>query len=291
MKVVQGWEDYTLLDASDGERLERWGKYTVVRPDPQIIFSTGRNHPDWENADAYYHRSPQGGGRWEFRGRTPDNWTVSWRNRIKLQVLLTSFKHTGVFPEQGVNWERYINLIKGRDEKPAEVLNLFGYTGGASIACLLAGAGVCHVDASKGMVGVARQNCHLSGVDQKPVRFIVDDCRKFIVREIKRNRRYDAIIMDPPSYGRGPSNEMWKLEDDIFNLVRQCRDVLTEDPLFFAINSYTASLSPGVMRLILSLVMQGYSGKVSCDEIGIPVENTELAIPSGSTAIYISDRG
>lgn len=287
MRVVDLWNDYELLEVSDGERLERWGEYVLVRPDPQIIFNTKKTHPRWFSADAYYHRSSSGGGFWEFKKQPPKDWTVTWNDIIKLQVMLTSFKHTGVFPEQGANWKIYMEMI----EKAAcsvEVLNLFGYTGAASIACLKAGATVCHVDASKGMIDVAKNNCSLSGVRDKPIRFIADDCKKFIKREIRRGKKYNAIIMDPPSYGRGPSGEKWKIEDDIYQLVLLSKDILVEEPLFFAINSYTATLGPSVMQLILSLVFTGYDGTVNCDEIGIPIANTSLVIPAGSTAMYIT---
>ncbi|MCL1830433.1 MAG: class I SAM-dependent methyltransferase [Oscillospiraceae bacterium] len=287
MNVSKLWNDYQLLDASDGKRLECWGRYFLVRPDPQVIFSTDKLHPKWKTADAYYHRSASGGGHWEYMRQPPVSWSVCWDNHIRLKVMLTSFKHTGVFPEQGVNWDIYQNLIASSDDK-VEVLNLFGYTGGASVACLKAGASVCHVDASKGMIAQAKENCILSGVREQPIRFIAEDCRRFIEREIRRNKKYDAVIMDPPSYGRGPSGERWKLEDDIFSLVNLTKEVVREDPLFFVINSYSASLSPSVMQVILSLVFGDRGGSVTADELGIPIVDTEIAIPSGATAYYIA---
>lgn len=288
MRVAYGWDNYELLDVSDGERLERWGDYTIVRPDPQVIIKTPKINPLWGNADAYYYRSSLGGGHWEYRRRFKDNVTVSWCNSIYLQVVLTAFKHTGVFPEQAVNWQLYIDSIT-KANRPIEVLNLFGYTGGASVACLKAGAGVTHVDASKGMINQAKINCEISGVRDKPIRFITEDCVKFLQREIRRNKKYDAIIMDPPSFGRGPNGERWKFEEDIYSLTLLCKEVLSDDLLFFVINSYTTSLGPGAMKLMLSSVLKEYEEKVIGEEIGIPISNTNLVIPAGSTTYYAAN--
>ena len=288
MRVAYGWDNYELLDVSDGERLERWGDYTIVRPDPQVIIKTPKINPLWGNADAYYYRSSLGGGHWEYRRRFKDNVTVSWCNSIYLQVVLTAFKHTGVFPEQAVNWQLYIDSIT-KANRPIEVLNLFGYTGGASVACLKAGAGVTHVDASKGMINQAKINCEISGVRDKPIRFITEDCVKFLQREIRRNKKYDAIIMDPPSFGRGPNGERWKFEEDIYSLTLLCKEVLSDDLLFFVINSYTTSLGPGAMKLMLSSVLKEYEEKVIGEEIGIPISNTNLVIPAGSTTYYTAN--
>ena len=285
MKVAAGWNDYELLDASDGERLERWGEYFLVRPDPQVIFSTSKSNPKWSDADAYHHRSNSGGGHWEFRKTLPKEWVVSWRDCMSLQVTPTAFKHTGVFPEQAVNWDRYIELISS-SEQPIEVLNLFGYTGAASIACLIAGANVTHVDASTGMVEQAKRNCVLSGVRERNIRFITEDCRKFVQREIRRSKKYDAVIMDPPTYGRGPGGEIWRIEDDIFSLVSLCKQILAPNPLFFFISSYISVLGPSTMKHILSLVLEDLDGDIGCDEIGIPISNSSLALPAGSTAYF-----
>ncbi len=286
MRTAAGWTDYELIDASKGERLERWGEYLLVRPDPQVIWDTARTDSRWEKADAVYHRSRTGGGSWEFRRKLPDSWVIGWRD-LKLSVTPTSFKHTGVFPEQAANWDIYTKLIK-ESGRGIKVLNLFGYTGAATLACLKAGASVCHVDASKGMVGQARKNAELSGLSDRPCRWIVDACMKFVQREQRRGSRYDAVIMDPPSYGRGPTGEVWKIEDDLHPLVSACVSILTEDPLFFAINSYTAGLSPSAAGYVLGSCMSGFGGEVTSDEIGLRVTDTGLSLPCGSTALYHS---
>ncbi len=284
MRTAPDWKDYELLDATDGERLERWGGYVLVRPDPQVVWQTGRDHPLWEKADAVYHRSSSGGGQWEFRRKLPESWTIRWRD-LSLYVTPTSFKHTGVFPEQAANWTVYQDLIR-KSGRPIRVLNLFGYTGAATLACLKAGASVCHVDASKGMVNQARKNAELSGLSDRPCRWIVDDCVKFVEREARRGSRYDGIIMDPPSYGRGPTGQVWKIEEALYPLVKACAGILTEEPLFFAINSYTAGLSPAAAGYVLASCMKGHEGEVDCDEIGLRVTSTGLTLPCGSTALY-----
>ena len=237
------------IDATDGNRLERWGKTILVRPDPQVIWKTGESSPLWKSANAVYHRSASGGGQWEYRRRMPEKWQITYGD-ICMVVSPTGFKHTGVFPEQAVNWDAYARLIAAA-ERPIRVLNLFGYTGGATLACAAAGASVCHVDASKGMVAWGRENAAASGLADKPVRWIVDDCAKFVAREIRRGVRYDGIIMDPPSYGRGPGGEVWKLEDSIYDFIDLCAGVLSDEPLFVAVNSYTTGLSPSVMEYML----------------------------------------
>lgn len=232
MRAADNWKDYELIDATDGNRLERWGKTILVRPDPQVIWKTGESSPLWKSANAVYHRSASGGGQWEYRRRMPEKWQITYGD-ICMVVSPTGFKHTGVFPEQAVNWDAYARLIAAA-ERPIRVLNLFGYTGGATLACAAAGASVCHVDASKGMVAWGRENAAASGLADKPVRWIVDDCAKFVAREIRRGVRYDGIIMDPPSYGRGPGGEVWKLEDSIYDFIDLCAGVLSDEPLFVA---------------------------------------------------------
>lgn len=284
MRYSTDFSEYKLLDTSCGERLERWGDVTLIRPDPQIIWKTERDE-EWDNADARYIRSNKGGGHWEIFRKTQESWNVRF-GEITMLVRPTGFKHTGVFPEQAVNWKFFDEIIKGAGRE-ISVLNLFAYTGGATLACAKAGANVCHVDASKGMVSWARENAALSGLSDKPIRWIVDDCKKFVEREIRRGRRYDAVIMDPPSYGRGPSGEVWQLEDQIYDLVELCAGVLSDNPLFFVINSYTAGLTPSVMKYVLSqTVGKKYDGVLSADEIGIMVEKTGQCLPCGSTAIW-----
>lgn len=285
MRTAENWNDYTILDTSDGEKLEKWGNVSLVRPDPQIIWKTERRHSLWLNADGYYHRSDKGGGQWEFRKKIPSAWTVSY-GALTFNIRPTGFKHTGLFPEQAVNWDFMANKILTAERK-ISVLNLFAYTGGATLACAEAGADVCHVDASKGMVQWARENASVSGLSDKPIRWIVDDCEKFVAREIRRGRKYDAVIMDPPSYGRGSNGEIWKLEDSVYDLVKLCRGVLSDNPLFFLINSYTTGLSPSVMGYILgSILTEKFGGSVSFDEIGLPVKSTGMVLPCGSTAIW-----
>lgn len=285
MRTANNWKDYIILDTSDGEKLETWGGVSLVRPDPQIIWKTDKTDPLWKNADGHYHRSSQGGGKWAFRKRLPESWNIKYKN-LEFIIRPTGFKHTGLFPEQAVNWDFMSDKIKNAGRE-INVLNLFAYTGGATLACAEAGASVCHVDASKGMVQWARENAAASGLTEKPIRWIVDDCEKFISREIRRGRKYDAVIMDPPSYGRGPGGEIWKLENCVYDLVKLCSGVLSDKPLFFLINSYTTGLSPSVMGYILgSVLTKKFGGKVSFDEIGLPVKSTGLVLPCGSTALW-----
>lgn len=288
MRTASDWKDYELLDTSNGERLERWGKVILIRPDPQVIWNTPKKHPLWNKANARYHRSSSGGGKWEVMQKTPPQWSIKYKE-LTFNIKPMGFKHTGLFPEQAVNWDWMIEKIKNT-QRPVKVLNMFAYTGGATIACLSAGASVCHVDASKGMVSWARENAAASGLADKPVRWLVDDCLKFVQREIRRGNTYDAIIMDPPSYGRGPGGEVWKLEQQIYSLIEQCVGVLSDNPLFFLINSYTTGLSPSVMEYMLSCIIKPkYGGNTFSDEIGLPVRDTGLILPCGSSAIWQMD--
>lgn len=285
MRAATDWKDYELIDATNGNRLERWQNVILVRPDPQVIWKCNEQSEKWAKADAVYYRSQQGGGQWDYRRQIKDKWTIKYKD-LTMIVSPTNFKHTGVFPEQAVNWDEYSRLIKATN-RPIKVLNLFGYTGGASLACAAAGAEVTHVDASKGMVAWARENALASGLDKKPIRWIVDDCAKFVAREIKRGVRYDGIIMDPPSYGRGPGGEIWKLEDSIYDLIKLCEQVISDTPLFVAVNSYTTGLSPSVMEYILkTMLVKRFGGVTSCDEIGLPVSATGGVVPCGATAFW-----
>lgn len=288
MRTAKNWSDYRLIDASDGMRLESWAGKTLSRPDPQIIWKTDKTNPLWRSCDAVYHRSDKGGGKWEFRKSLPESWKIKYDD-LTFIIRPTGFKHTGLFPEQATNWDLTRRLIKEAN-RPVSVLNLFAYTGGATLAAASAGASVCHVDASKGMVQWARDNASASGLADKPIRWIVDDCAKFVEREIRRGRTYDAIIMDPPSYGRGPSGEVWKLEDSIYDLLTLCVKVLSDKPLFFMLNSYTAGLSPSVMSYMLgALIKPRFGGSVSADEIGLLVEEKNMSLPAGSTAVWLCD--
>lgn len=281
------WEDYELIDCSDGERLERWGNIILIRPDPQIIWSTPKKNPLWRKAHARYHRSSSGGGKWEVYKKHPDVWKINF-NDLCFQIKPMGFKHTGVFPEQAVNWLFLDEKIRS-SKRQLNVLNLFAYTGGATLACANAGAKVCHVDASKGMVQWAKENSAVSGLSDKPVRWIIDDCIKFVQREIRRGNKYDGIIMDPPSYGRGPGGEVWKLEEQLFSLVELCTGVLSDNPEFFLLNSYTTGLSPAVMQYLLGvLIEKKFGGSLSSDEIGLKATDTGLVLPCGSTAIWQS---
>ena len=283
------WKDYRLIDASAGERLEKWGGIVLIRPDPQIIWDTPRRNPLWRGAHAHYLRSSSGGGHWELRKPVPPAWEIGYRD-LRFRLKLMGFKHTGLFPEQAVNWDFAAEKIRGAG-RPVSVLNLFGYTGAATLACLKAGARVCHVDASKGMVTWAKENAAASGLADRPVRWLVDDCGKFVRREQRRGHRYDAVIMDPPSYGRGPNGEVWKLEDQLYPLVRMCVPILAEKPLFFMLNSYTSGLSAAVMEYLLGvLIRKKFGGRVSAGEIGLPVAESGLVLPCGSTAIWESGR-
>ena len=285
MRIADKWNDYRILDTTDGDKLESWGGKVLVRPDPQIIWKSPKRTDMWDKADAVYHRSSKGGGEWEYRRKLLESWNINYGD-LKFIIRPTGFKHTGLFPEQAVNWDFMADKIKNAG-RPVKVLNLFAYTGGATLACANAGASVSHVDASKGMVQWARENAAASGLSDKPIRWLVDDCEKFVKREIRRGNRYDGIVMDPPSYGRGPGGEVWKLEDCIYELVKTCAEVLSDDPLFFLLNSYTTGLSPSVMAYILNDVLTtSRGGKVSADEIGLPVEATNGVLPCGSTAIW-----
>ena len=285
MRSADQWKDYELIDATGGNRLERWGETILVRPDPQVVWKNEPVSPLWRRADAVYHRSNKGGGSWEYRRPLPQKWKIGY-GALKLVVSPTGFKHTGVFPEQAVNWDWYARKIAAAG-RPVKILNLFGYTGGATLACAAAGAQVCHVDASKGIVAWARENAAASALADKPIRWIVDDCAKFVAREQRRGSLYDGIIMDPPSYGRGPGGEVWKLEDNIYDLIALCAGVLSKQPLFVAVNSYTTGLSPAVMEYILKTTLCGrYGGRTSCDEIGLPVSATEGVVPCGATALW-----
>ena len=279
------WKDYELLDTSAGEKLERWGEVILIRPDPQIIWNTPKQLALWKQAHARYRRSSTGGGAWQILKKVPPVWKISYGD-LRFQLKTMGFKHTGVFPEQAVNWDFTGNLIRNAS-KPLKVLNLFAYTGGATLACAQAGASVCHVDASKGMVAWARENAAASGLSDRPIRWLVDDCIKFVQREQRRGNRYDGIIMDPPSYGRGPGGEVWKLEEQLFSLVELCRSILSPDAKFFLLNSYTTGLSPSVMEYLLGVLLQKpMGGRVASDEIGLPVTSTGQVLPCGSTAIW-----
>lgn len=280
------WKDYELIDTSEGERLERWGNIILIRPDPQIIWNTPEKNPLWKKAHARYHRSSSGGGKWEQYRKIPDVWQISYRN-IVFRIKPMGFKHTGVFPEQAANWD-FVDGIIRKSDKQLNVLNLFAYTGGATLACLNAGAKVCHVDASRGMVQWAKENAEASGLSDRPVRWLVDDCIKFVQREKRRGNKYDGIIMDPPSYGRGPGGEVWKLEEQLYPLVELCSEILSNDARFFILNSYTTGLSPAVMEYLLGAVLTPkLGGGVAADEIGLKVTDTGLVLPCGSTALWI----
>ena len=280
MWVADQWKDYELLDCGRGEKLERWGDKLLVRPDPQAIWNTPRSHRGWKRPDARYARSSTGGGQWADKN-VDQRWQVHYKDLI-FNVGLMNFKHTGVFPEQAANWDFAREMIQNAG-RPVSVLNLFAYTGGATVACAAAGASVCHVDAAKGMVQWAKENAKASGLEDRPIRWIVDDCAKFVEREIRRGRRYDAIIMDPPSYGRGPSGEVWKLEENLYPFVELVSGVLSGDPLFVILNSYTTGLAPSVLTYILQTVVGGkFGGRTVSDELGLPVTATGLALPCGA---------
>lgn len=284
MWKADNWVDYELIDTSDGERLERWGKNILIRPDPQVIWKNVKNDPRWSHPDGTYKRSSAGGGAWKSSS-LPNEWEICYKSLdLKFIIRPTGFKHTGLFPEQAVNWEWFSKLIREAD-RPIKVLNLFAYTGGATVACAKAGAAVCHVDASKGMVAQAKLNAAKSGLADAPIRYIVDDCKKFIEREIRRGNRYDAVIMDPPSYGRGPSGELWKLEDSIAEFISLSSELLSDDPLFFLLNSYTTGLSASTMGYLLDLILKPkLGGIVTSDEIGLTVTSTGSCLPAGASS-------
>lgn len=283
MWVADHWKDYEVIDTSKGEKLERWGDYMLVRPDPQVIWDTPRNNRFWKRPNAHYHRSKKGGGEWEFFD-LPQQWTISYKS-LTFNLKPFSFKHTGLFPEQATNWDWFGNLIRNAG-RPIKVLNLFAYTGGATLAAATAGAAVTHVDASKGMVTWAKENALSSGLGDAPIRWIVDDCQKFVEREIRRGNHYDAIIMDPPSYGRGPKGEIWKIEDAIYPLICLCEQLLTERPLFFLVNSYTTGLQPAVLNYMISTALKKYDGHVEAQEIGLPVSSNGLVLPCGASGRF-----
>ena len=277
----EDWKDYELIDCGGGEKLERWGSYLLVRPDPQAIWDTPRTDPRWNRPHGRYARSSTGGGQWAKKD-VPERWTVDYKG-LTFNIKPMNFKHTGLFPEQAANWDFCMDAIR-RAGRPISVLNLFAYTGGATVACAAAGASVCHVDAAKGMVAWAKENAQSSGVADRPIRWIVDDCAKFVQREIRRGHTYDAVIMDPPSYGRGPSGEVWRLEENLWGFVELVTQVLSEKPLFFLINSYTTGLAPSVLTYILeSLVTKKHGGHTESEELGLPVTNTGLCLPCGAT--------
>ena len=286
MWIADGWKDYEVLDTSKGEKLERWGRYLLVRPDPQVIWDTPRNHQGWQKKNGHYHRSKKGGGEWEFF-RLPEQWDIHYRN-LTFHLKPFSFKHTGLFPEQAANWDWFGNLIRSAG-RPVKVLNLFAYTGGATLAAAAAGAGVTHVDASKGMVTWAKENAIASNLEDAPIRWIVDDCVKFVEREIRRGRKYDAVIMDPPSYGRGPKGEIWKIEDAIYPLITLCTQLLSEHPLFFLINSYTTGLQPAVLAYMLGTGLQKFQGSIDAQELGLPVSSNGLVLPCGASGRWEAD--
>lgn len=289
MRVVEGFEDYELIDATDGERLERWGDIILIRPDPQIMWSAKRKNPLWNNPHAVYHRSQSGGGHWEMIKKVPLTWNIDYKD-LTFRLKPMDFKHTGLFPEQAVNWEKMYDLIKNAG-RPIKVLNLFAYTGGATVACAKAGASVVHVDASKGMTLQAKENARLSGLENAPIRYIVDDCQKFVEREIRRGNKYDAVIMDPPSYGRGPGGEVWKLEECIADFIGKAACVLSDDPLFFLVNSYTTGLSPAAVGYILNTKIKSkFGGRTELDEIGLKVTETGEILPCGASSFYIGEK-
>lgn len=280
MWIAKDWIDYEVLDTSGGEKLERWGDYLLVRPDPQVIWNTPKTLPGWKKKNGHYHRSQKGGGEWEFFS-LPEQWTIDYKG-LTFNLKPFSFKHTGLFPEQAANWDWFGHKIRNAG-RPVKVLNLFAYTGGATLAAAQAGASVTHVDASKGMVGWAKENARSSGLEDAPIRWLVDDCTKFVEREIRRGNKYDAIIMDPPSYGRGPKGEIWKIETSIHPFIQLCTQLLSDEPLFFLINSYTTGLAPAVLTYMLSTELKAFGGKVDSQEIGLPVSSTGLVLPCGAS--------
>ncbi len=279
MNSAENWKEFSVIATGDGYKLERWGDVILLRPDPQVIWPASVDMDGYKGLNAKYTRSSSGGGAWEY----PEEWVVHY-GELAFKIKPMGFKHTGLFPEQAANWDKMSALIQGAG-RPISVLNLFAYTGGATVACLKAGASVCHVDASKGMVERAGENVRLSGLENAPVRYIIDDCKKFVQREIKRGRRYDAIIMDPPSYGRGPNGEMWKIESELYSLITLCRDVLSDNPLFFLVNSYTTGLQPQVLKNVLTLALKGINGKIEAYEVGLPTEEG-IVLPCGASGLF-----
>lgn len=285
MKLSNDWVDYEILDMADGKKLERWGKFILDRPDPQIVWKEKTNKELWNKANAIYHRSKKGGGYWENKTSVPSNWQIKYKD-LTFNIKQMGFKHTGLFPEQAVNWEYMINKIKNSNRK-IKVLNLFAYTGGATVACAYAGADVVHVDSSKGMVSWAKENIVSSNLEDRYVRFIVDDCIKFVQREIRRGNKYDAIVMDPPSFGRGANGEVWNIEESLFPLIKLCEEVLSDNPLFFLINSYTTGMSPTVLENILNITInRKYNGRVTSGEVGLPMKSSNLILPCGIYGLW-----
>lgn len=296
MWIANNWNDYEILDCSQGEKLERWGDYILVRPDPQVLWNTDRNFKGWSKPNGHYYRSKKGGGEWDFFN-LPEQWSINYKN-LTFNLKPFSFKHTGLFPEQAVNWDWFSEIIENAvakrsaagtlKDKPVKVLNLFAYTGGATLSAAAAGANVTHVDASKGMVNWAKENAESSGLRDKPIRWLVDDCTKFVEREIRRGNHYDGIIMDPPSYGRGPKGEIWKIEECIHDFIKLASKLLSDDPLFFLVNSYTTGLQPAVLTYLISTeVKKKYGGNVVSDEIGLPVTRSGLVLPCGASGRWM----
>ena len=288
MWIADGWKDYEVIDNSSGEKLERWGDYILVRPDPQVIWNTEKKHYGWKKFNGHYHRSNKGGGEWEFKN-LPEEWSISYKE-LTFNLKPFSFKHTGLFPEQAANWDWFSSLIKEAD-RPIKVLNLFAYTGGATVSAAKAGASVTHVDAAKGMVAWAKENAASSGLADAPIRYLVDDCVKFVEREIRRGNKYDGIIMDPPSYGRGPKGEIWKIEESVFPFIQLTSQLLSDNPLFFLINSYTTGLQPAVLSYMLHTVLDPiHKGTVEANEIGLPVKSNSLILPCGASGRWVAER-
>lgn len=287
MLLADKWTDYEIIDAADGKKLERWGDIILNRPDPQIIWAQKSDKNAWNNADAVYHRSKSGGGEWEFFSDTEESWHVKYRH-LTFNVKPMGFKHTGLFPEQAVNWDFMYDAIKNA-KREISVLNLFAYTGGATVSCASAGAKVVHVDAAKGMVQWAKENAASSGLTDAPIRYIVDDCMKFVEREIRRGHKYDAIIMDPPSYGRGPKGEIWKFEDELNTLVSRCTELLSDNPLFFIVNSYTTGISHTIVANLITMTLKRkFGGVVTSDEIGLPIKSSGLVLPCGAATRWFN---
>ena len=290
MWIADNWKDYEVLDTSTGEKLERWGDYLLVRPDPQVIWESDKKNPGWRKMNGHYHRSKAGGGEWEFFD-LPKEWQIGYKD-LRFNLKPFSFKHTGLFPEQATNWDWFSGIIKDalakNPDRQIKVLNLFAYTGGATLAAAAAGAAVTHVDASKGMVTWAKENAISSGLGEKPIRWLVDDCMKFVEREIRRGNKYDAIIMDPPSYGRGPKGELWKIEESIFPFIKLTSEILSDDALFFLVNSYTTGLQPAVLSYMINLaIVDKFGGNVTASEIGLPVKDTGLVLPCGASGRWV----
>ena len=288
MWIANGWKDYEVIDTSSGEKLERWGDYMLVRPDPQVIWKTDKKHFGWKKWNGHYHRSSKGGGEWEFRN-LPEEWTINYKE-LTFNLKPFSFKHTGLFPEQAANWDWFSSLIKEANRE-IKVLNLFAYTGGATVSAAKAGAKVTHVDAAKGMVAWAKENAASSGLADAPIRYLVDDCVKFVEREIRRGNKYDGIIMDPPSYGRGPKGEIWKIEDSVFPFIELTSKLLSDNPLFFLINSYTTGLQPAVLSYMLHTVLAPiHPGTIEANEIGLPVRDSGLVLPCGASGRWTATK-